>query len=173
MLEKELNRFEYVFLTKVNKLTIFELFKGEYQKLKVGDKFLCTFEGEKIEVIKNIYDKYQSLNDAYGMGNYVLNCWKQLSYNEYLEYDGKVAEAMFFSTSVGKTENSEEIFSSKVPYLRSVDSKWDNISPVYEVKLTFTLKEFYEKLFLDYKDVISIEILDKTSTGRIKKNKNK
>ena len=39
---------------------------------------------------------------------------------EYLEYNGNVVEAMFFSTSTGMTENSEEIFSSEVPYLRSV-----------------------------------------------------
>lgn len=93
------------------------------------------------------------------------------TYNEYLEYDGKVAEAMFFSTSVGKTENSEEVFSTKVPYLRSVDSKWDEISPVYEVNYEFSLKEFYEKLSLEYKDSISVEILEKTSTGRVKKIK--
>jgi len=91
------------------------------------------------------------------------------TYNEYLEYNGKVAEAMFFSTSVGKTENSEEVFSTKVPYLRSVDSKWDKISPVYEVNYEFSLKDFYEKLSLEYKEVISINILDKTSTGRVKK----
>ena len=40
---------------------------------------------------------------------------------EYLEYDGKVIEAMFFSTSAGKTENVEEVFCEKLPYLRSVD----------------------------------------------------
>ena len=59
------------------------------------------------------------------------------TYNEYLEYDGEVVEAMFFSTSVGKTENSEEVFSSAKPYLRSVDSYWDSISPAYEVNYTF------------------------------------
>ena len=34
-----------------------EIFKGEYQKLKVGDKVLCSFDNEEIEtyVIKLIY----------------------------------------------------------------------------------------------------------------------
>ena len=31
---------------------------------------------------------------------------------EYLEYDGKVAQAFFFSTSAGKTENSEEVLTA-------------------------------------------------------------
>ena len=48
---------------------------------------------------------------------------------EYLSYKGEIVNAMFFSTSVGKTENSEEVFVSEVPYLRSVESKWDENSP--------------------------------------------
>ena len=93
------------------------------------------------------------------------------TFNEYLEYDGKVVDAMFFSTSVGATENSEEVFTSKVPYLRSVESTWDSISPVYEVNYTFSLKDFYNKLNLNYSETLNIELLDTTSTGRVKKLK--
>ena len=32
---------------------------------------------------------------------------------------------LYFSTSSGKTENSEEVFSSQYPYLRSVESPYD------------------------------------------------
>lgn len=91
------------------------------------------------------------------------------TYNEYLEYNGNVAEAMFFSTSVGYTENSEEVFANKVPYLRSVASSWDEISPVYTVKYNMTLSEFYQKLNLEYSDNLNLQVIDKTSTGRIKK----
>ena len=90
---------------------------------------------------------------------------------EYLSYDGDVAEALFFSTSTGKTENSEEVFSSKVPYLRSVASTWDEASPVYEDTSSFELSDFYKKLGLQYNDVISYEVLETTSTGRVKKIK--
>ena len=90
---------------------------------------------------------------------------------EYISYDGKVAEALFFSTSPGVTENSEDIFSSSVPYLRSVDSTWDEESPVYTTNKTFTLEEFYNLLNLDYSDDLNIEILETTHTGRIKKIK--
>lgn len=93
------------------------------------------------------------------------------TYNEYLEYDGEVAEALFFSTSVGYTENSEEVFSNKVPYLQSVSSTWDEISPVYQVNYNFSLDDFYKKLDLVYSSNINIEILDSTSTGRVKKLK--
>lgn len=41
-----------------------------------------------------------------------------------LTYDGElVQQAMFFSSSGGRTENSEDIFQTKVPYLRSVSSR--------------------------------------------------
>ena len=87
---------------------------------------------------------------------------------EYLTYQGSIVNAMFFSTSVGKTENSEEVFVSALPYLRSVDSKWDEASPAYEDTYTFTLKDFYQKLNLPYNENLKIEILEKTVTGRIK-----
>jgi len=90
---------------------------------------------------------------------------------EYLSYEGDVAEALFFSTSTGKTENSEEVFSSKVPYLRSVASTWDEASPVYEETSSFELEDFYKKLGLEYRDTINYELLETTSTGRIKKIK--
>lgn len=90
---------------------------------------------------------------------------------EYLSYDGKVAEALFFSTSPGITENSEEIFVSNEPYLRSVVSTWDKISPVYNTTITYTLEEFYNLLNLKYQKSLNIEILESTSTGRVKKIK--
>lgn len=88
---------------------------------------------------------------------------------EYLEYDGEVVDAMFFSTSVGYTENSEDIFSSEVPYLRSVSSDWDSISPVFEDSKTFTLKEFYSSLNLEYSEKLEIKVTETTNTGRVKK----
>lgn len=90
---------------------------------------------------------------------------------EYLSYNGEIAETLFFSTSTGKTENSEEVFSSKVPYLRSVVSTWDEDSPAYEDTASFELADFYNKLGLKYSDKISFEVLEKTSTGRNKKIK--
>lgn len=90
------------------------------------------------------------------------------TYGEYLEYKGEVIEAFFFSTSTGKTENSEDIFGTYLPYLRSVDSTWDNISPVYEEKNYYTLKEFYDALDLNFSTVLNISVKKTTSTGRIK-----
>ena len=91
---------------------------------------------------------------------------------EYIEYDGEVADAFFFSTSVGATENSGEIFTAQLPYLVSVESMWDaEVSPLYSTNKTFTLEEFYKKLGINYSETIKIEKTKTTETGRIKKIK--
>ncbi|MDD4282924.1 MAG: stage II sporulation protein D [Bacilli bacterium] len=88
---------------------------------------------------------------------------------EYLEYKGSVVEAFFFSTSVGKTENSEDVFINEVPYLRSVDSSWEEgVSPVFYDYFNFKLIDFLKKLGLPESDKITQKTLKTTSTGRIK-----
>lgn len=91
---------------------------------------------------------------------------------EYLEYDNKVVEAFFFSTSSGKTENSEDVFNKKISYLRSVDSSWDkDISPVYTENNYFSKSEFCRKIGINYTNKINTKVLSTTTTGRVKKIK--
>lgn len=91
---------------------------------------------------------------------------------EYLSYNDEIVEALFFSTSTGKTENVEEVFSEYLPYLRSVDSSWDSeVSPIFIETNTFSLDEFYEKLEIQKNSKLEYQILETTSTGRIKKIK--
>jgi stage II sporulation protein D len=52
---------------------------------------------------------------------------------EVVKYRGQVAVTYYFSTSGGRTENSEFGFSggSSIPYLKSVDDPFDDVSPVH------------------------------------------
>lgn len=136
--------------------------------------------------INNDYDVIDTVtNQVYLDTEQLMTVWKE-SYidninkvksvvletkGQYISYNNKVAEALFFSTSPGITENSEEIFTNKVEYLRSVKSSWDKISPLYTTNTTYTLQEFYNLLNIEYSDELNIEIIKKTSTGRIKKIK--
>jgi stage II sporulation protein D len=89
---------------------------------------------------------------------------------QYLEYNGTIADALFFSTSNGFTENSEEIFSAEVPYLRSVESEWDkNTSPVFNDQKSFSIDEFYNLLGIQKSEELNINVISKSSTGRILK----
>lgn len=88
---------------------------------------------------------------------------------EYITYKGKIADALFFSTSSGYTENSEDVFVSALPYLKSVESKWDSISPSYIIKKEYTISDFCKKLQISCANKVNVKVTDKTSSGRINK----
>lgn len=88
---------------------------------------------------------------------------------EYLTYNNEVIEAFFFSTSSGITENSEEVFSTALPYLRSVESKWDSeISPVFNSKNIFTISEFCTNLSIECNTNLEIKNILYNNSGSIK-----
>ena len=133
--------------------------------------------------MKNDYDVVDTVMDqVYLDNNYLKETWKENyikninllkkavieTYSEYMTYNDEIIEAFYFSTSTGKTENSGDVFQKQTPYLISVDSSWDNISPVYEETKYFTLQDFYQKLNIKYSTTLNIENISTTSTGRIK-----
>ncbi|MCF2132028.1 stage II sporulation protein D [Strepomyces sp. STD 3.1] len=63
-----------------------------------------------------------------------------------LTYGGEPINAFFFSTSNGYTENSEDYWSTPIPYLRSVPSHWDETSPKFKESKTFSINAFEQKL---------------------------
>lgn len=159
----------------------------EEEALKAQAVAARSYVLKKIEQnYKNDYDVVDTvLNQVYLDDETLKNKWQD-TYNEkiekikkvvldtkgeYLTYNGEVIEAFFFSTSTGYTENCEEVFIEKLPYLKSVESHYDEISPVYETQNIFSLNNFYKKLNLKYSDLIDLNILKTTSTGRIKKIK--
>ena len=87
---------------------------------------------------------------------------------ECLAYNGEIIEAFFFSTSTGYTENSEDVFNEQLPYLRSVESKWDEESPVYNDIQDFELHEFLSLLDISDDNELNVKVITQTKTGRIK-----
>ncbi|WP_241675099.1 stage II sporulation protein D [Paenibacillus luteus] len=89
-----------------------------------------------------------------------------------ITYQGEPIDAAFFSTSNGYTENSEDYWQQKIPYLRSVASPWDQaISPKYKETVKLSLKDFYSKLGLSKKQAskLSIRVIEKTEGNRVSK----
>nr|WP_272495833.1 stage II sporulation protein D [Bacillus pinisoli] len=99
-----------------------------------------------------------------------------------LTYEGSPISAMFFSTSNGFTENSEDYWTNEFPYLRSVESKHgDEQSPKYITSTSISVSQF-EKLLgvrignsseigtitarTEGNRVASVKIGDKTFSGR-------
>ncbi|MBP3952797.1 stage II sporulation protein D [Bacillus suaedae] len=63
-----------------------------------------------------------------------------------LTYEDEPIDALFFSTSNGYTENSEDYWANEIPYLRSVESPWDQQSPRFTARTSIPVNEFQEKL---------------------------
>jgi stage II sporulation protein D len=125
-----------------------------------------------------IYRKKQSVNTRFDLTSSVLHqVYKgsnppiQIAYavretaGEILTYEGKPIEALYHSTSGGRTENPEDVFGKSYPYLRSVESNCE-LSPywVWERKIP---KEEIEKA-LSIKGIKDMKITSLTSTGRAK-----
>jgi len=83
-----------------------------------------------------------------------------------LTYDNKLINALFHSSSGGMTENSEDVWKNKYPYLSSVKD-FDKKNPKFRWQKQFSSKEL-TNLFPKIGGLKNIEILNITSTGRIK-----
>ena len=123
-------------------------------------------------IMNQVYLDNDYLKEAWGI-SYVKNINKLRSavnstIDEYLEYDNKVVDAMFFSTSNGYTEDSSNIFNFDCAYLKSVESPWDkDVSSAYLTTKKMNLTEFYKLLNIPYSKNLNIEIEKRSNTNRI------
>ena len=123
-------------------------------------------------IMNQVYLDDNYLKKAWG-DNYIVNINKlRETVNEtsleYLDYDGEVIDAMFFSTSNGYTEDAATVFSVDLPYLKSVKSGWDErTSSAFRSTTTMNINDFYGKLGLEYSDNFDVKVLKRSSTNRI------
>lgn len=94
-----------------------------------------------------------------------------------LTHNGQIADAIkYFSTSTGKTEDSSEVFGYDKPYLKSVESKGEEVAPNFKSQVTIKKKDFISKVKKKHKDVKldvkkldkQIKITEKTTGDRVK-----
>jgi stage II sporulation protein D len=83
-----------------------------------------------------------------------------------LTYDNQPIEALFFSTSNGYTENSEDYWQEPIPYLKSVESIWDEKSPKFYDKEVIPLQEFEKKLGVTIKNSGSVGKITGLTPGK-------
>jgi len=87
--------------------------------------------------------------------------------NQAIYYQGNLIDAVYHSTSNGKTQDAVYVWGNSIPYLKSVDSSWDKDATSY---LRETSKDFNNVLTLlgiDVKEDISFEILSRDNSGRV------
>lgn len=156
----------------------------ELEALKAQAVAARSYALKRMEYNKNNeYDVVDSImNQVYLDRNYLKEAWGS-SYTsninkliravnetsgEYLDYNGGIADALFFSTSNGYTENSDVVFSFDVPYLKSVDSKWDeSVSSVFHSSITISVSDFLQKMKISKSDKVVFSDIVKSDTGRV------
>ena len=123
-------------------------------------------------IMNQVYLDRDYLKEAWG-SSYTSNINKLIravneTSGEYLDYDGGIADALFFSTSNGYTENSDVVFSFDVPYLKSVDSKWDeSVSSVFHSSITISVSDFLQKMKIGNSDKVVFSDIVKSDTRRV------
>jgi stage II sporulation protein D len=138
-------------------------------KLQTSNNILTNTVNDQAFITK------EQMKNKWGMFEYRQN-YKKISLAVYetrgviATYEGQPIDAMFFSTSNGYTEDSENYWQGKLPYLRSVESPWDqNLSPKYHHQSTFSIQQFYEALGIKQnRGNLSIIITERYPSGRVK-----
>ncbi|AFY59831.1 SpoIID/LytB domain-containing protein [Synechococcus sp. PCC 6312] len=69
----------------------------------------------------------------------------QATQGQVLTYNGQLIEAVFHSASGGHTENSEQVWSGAVPYLRGVPD-FDQTAPVYQWTIQLTATQLRQRI---------------------------
>lgn len=96
---------------------------------------------------------------------------------EVMVYDDDIVRyPQFFSTSSGKTENSIEVFSGDIPYLKSVDSpgeeganKYSSIKELEVEKFVETINKSYSKSGVNKNNINEkVKIISRTEGGSVK-----
>jgi stage II sporulation protein D len=82
--------------------------------------------------------------------------------------NGEIAQTFFSSTSGGRTAANEEAFGgAAIPYLRSVDDPYDDLSPYHTWQARFTKASATRKLkSVTTGDFVGLEVTTRTSSGR-------
>ena len=86
----------------------------------------------------------------------------------YLTYNGSYIEAVYHSTSNGKTENSIYGWGNYYPYLVSVDSQYDNLNPSFLVSTMLSYDKLSSLLDMEINIDTEFSIVDKTDGERVK-----
>jgi len=157
-----------------------------YQKIKYGKKGNPAHPGAEVcdTVHCQVFRTKDQLKEVKPK-NWMRDYWPKIeeavesTRGLVITYEGKLIDPLYHSTSGGRTENSEDVFSTAMPYLRSVESPYEQGSSHLEDEVVISTDEFISKINTKYKDsnlteaniVDSLEILARNEGGSISKMK--
>ncbi len=80
--------------------------------------------------------------------------------------EGKLIDAVFHSTCGGSTENSQDVWTNAIPYLRGVPCPYCAHSPRMTETVRLSVSEVAQRLG-ETTDDLKLEVLSRTASGRI------
>ncbi|MGN7300481.1 stage II sporulation protein D [Fredinandcohnia aciditolerans] len=85
-----------------------------------------------------------------------------------ITFNGEPIDAVFYSTSNGYTEDSENVWKNAVPYLKSVESPWDVNTEKFHSQVNMPVSEFESKLGIKLGNGNDIgKITSRTKSNRV------
>lgn len=123
-------------------------------------------------ILSQVYSSNDKLRERWG-DNYENNYNKiknivNKTRGEYISYNNEYIYAFFFSTSNGKTEDNKNVFGADLPYLKVVDSSFDeNETASFNSTKSFNKEDFYSLLDINYSDSLTINNIEKNESGRV------
>lgn len=86
--------------------------------------------------------------------------------NQVVTNEGKLIDAVYHSTCGGSTENSEDVWTNKVSYLRAVPCGYCSDSPRLTETVRLSKQQVAAKLAVKEKD-LNLNVVSRTESGRI------
>ncbi|NLV92040.1 MAG: stage II sporulation protein D [Firmicutes bacterium] len=103
--------------------------------------------------VSQAYRSVEQLRATWGMAKFLV-AWPKIrlavtsTRGQVLTYNGQLIDALYHSTSGGVTANSEDYYSTAVPYLRSVPSPWEEHSPYWRTEVFISWQQLTDGLGL-------------------------
>ena len=138
------------------------------KKISKGEKLTDTVSTQAY-IDKNEMQKKWS-NDYNKYYNKIVSAVNSTK-GQVVKYNGNYIEALYHSTSNGKTESAKEVWGQDIPYLKSIDSSWDKKTSTYLKIENKGFNTLMKILGIDIDKNTNIEILSKDESGRVSKIK--
>lgn len=144
---------------------------GKHENADICDNYACC----QAWISKN--DRFAKWNEGEAESNWgkIMDAVNTTS-NKIITYDGKPINAFFHSNSGGVTESSVNIWGGiDYPYLKSVETSGEEGYTQYSSQIQFSRQDLLNKIRtkysdceIDYSQQDCIQILEYTTSGRVK-----
>lgn len=133
-----------------------------------GDEETVITDSTEHQVYKNEAELQESWGSDFHWKMEKVTAAVLATEGEIITYDEEPITPTFFSMSNGYTEDAENYWGNALPYLKSVESKWEESHPDFMEQTVFTFAELSEKLGIPLQIGEKVDItMSRTNSNRV------